>query len=72
MTYGESIEQNILALVLTKERINEFIKSGEVKEESEIFDEFGITMADIENLLRKNYDSEGNVYFTWGSMKVAG
>lgn len=72
VTYGESIEQNILALVLTKERINEFIKSGEVKEESEIFDEFGITMADIENLLRKNYDSEGKVYFTWGSMKVAG
>lgn len=72
VTYGESIEQNILALVLTKERINEFIKSGEVLEESEIFDEFGVTMEDINSLLRKHYDDEGKVYFTWGSMKIAG
>ena len=32
-----------MALVLTKERLNEFIKTGEVKEQSEIFEEFDVT-----------------------------
>ena len=40
-----------MALVLTKERLNEFIKTGEVKEQSEIFEEFDITMSVIDSLL---------------------
>ena len=36
VTYEDSVEQNLMALVLTKERLNEFIKTGEVKEQSEI------------------------------------
>lgn len=38
VTYEDSVEQNLMALVLTKERLNEFIKTGEVKEQSEIFE----------------------------------
>ena len=30
VTYEDSVEQNLMALVLTKERLNEFIKTGEV------------------------------------------
>lgn len=71
ITYADSIEQNILALVLTKERINEFIKTGEVLDESEIYEEFGVTMDEINSNLRRHYDEEGKVYFTWGSMLIA-
>ncbi len=48
VTYKDSVEQNLMALVLTKERLNEFIKTGEVKEQSEIFEEFDVTMSVIE------------------------
>ncbi|MCD8274645.1 MAG: helicase, partial [Alistipes sp.] len=71
VTYDESIEQNLIALVLTKERLNEFIKTGEVMEQSEIFNEFDISPSLIENLLQRKRDEDGNFYITWGDQKVA-
>ena len=71
VSYLDSIEQNLMALVLTKERLNEFIKTGEVKDESDIFEEFDISMSVIESLLIKTMDGEGNVRVTWGSQRVA-
>lgn len=70
VTYDESIEQNLMALVLTKERLNAFIKTGEVKEESEIFDEFDISPNLIENLLKRRQDDDGNFYIAWGDQRV--
>jgi hypothetical protein len=70
VTYEDSIEQNLMALVLTKERLNEFIKTGEVKEESDIFEEFDISPSLIESLLHRKEDKEGNFYITWGQQKV--
>lgn len=71
VTYGDSVEQNLMALVLTKERLNEFIRSGEVKEQSEIFDEFDISMSVIDSLLRKETDTEGKVRISWGRQHIA-
>lgn len=71
VTYDESIEQNLIALVLTKERLNEFIKTGEVMEQSEIFNEFDISPSLIENLLQRKRDEDGNFYIAWGNQKVA-
>jgi superfamily II DNA or RNA helicase len=70
VTYEDSIEQNLMALVLTKERLNEFIKTGEVKEQSEIFEEFDITMSVIESLLTREQDSEGKFHISWGSQRL--
>lgn len=69
--YKESIEQNIIALVLTKERLNEFVKVGEIMEESEIFDEFDVSSNLIENLLKREQDKDGNFYIAWGNQRVA-
>lgn len=69
--YEDSIEQNLMALVLTKERLNEFIKTGEVKEQSEIFDEFDVTMSVIDSLLVRKQDSEGKFHISWGSQRIA-
>jgi NADPH-dependent curcumin reductase CurA len=71
VTYQDSIEQNLMALVLTKERLNEFIKTGEVKEESEIFDEFDISPSIIEGLLQREQDDEGRFHISWGRQKVS-
>lgn len=71
ITYEDSVEQNLMALVLTKERLNEFIKTGEVKEQSAIFDEFDITMSVIESLLKREKDRNGKIHITWGSQRIA-
>ena len=70
VTYEDSVEQNLMALVLTKERLNEFIKTGEVKEQPEIFEEFDITMSVIDSLLIRSTDSEGKIHISWGSQRV--
>ena len=68
VTYKDSVEQNLMALVLTKERLNEFIKTGEVKEQSEIFEEFDVTMSVIEtmNEIRKAATSVDPTIFIYG------
>ena len=71
VTYEDSVEQNLMALVLTKERLNEFIKTGEVREQSEIFEEFDITMSVIDSLLVREQDSEGKIHISWGSQRIA-
>lgn len=71
LTYEDSIEQNLMALVLTKERINEFIKTGSVMEESEIFDEFDISPDIIYTLFRREQDDEGHFHIRWGSQQVS-
>lgn len=70
VTYKDSVEQNLMALVLTKERLNEFIKSGEVKEQSDIFEEFDVTMSVIESLLVRERDKEGKIHISWGSQRI--
>ena len=70
VTYKDSVEQNLMALVLTKERLNEFIKTGEVKEQSDIFEEFDVTMSVIESLLVRERDREGKIHISWGSQRI--
>ena len=70
VTYEDSVEQNLMALVLVKERLNEFIKTGEVKEQSEIFEEFDITISVIDSLLIRTKDSEGKIHISWGSQRI--
>jgi hypothetical protein len=70
VSYEDSIEQNLMALVLTKERLNEFIKTGEVKDQSEIFEEFDISMSVIDSLLTREQDSEGKFHISWGSQRL--
>ena len=69
--YENSIEQNMMALVLTKERLNEFVKSGEIKEQSAIFDEFNITQSIIDSLLKREKDDEGKFHIRWGYQQVS-
>ena len=71
ITYDNSIEQNLMALVLTKERLNEFIKTGEVKQQSDIFKEFDISESIISMLLKQEQDENGKLFISWGNQKVS-
>jgi ubiquinone/menaquinone biosynthesis C-methylase UbiE len=70
VNYSDSIEQNIMALILTKERLNDFIQTGEVTEESAIFDEFGVSTSVIDSLFTREQDSEGKYHICWGQQKI--
>jgi len=71
VTYDYTIEQNLLALLMVKERINEYIKTLEFKERQEIFEEYGIDIDILENIIEKEKDEEGHVRLTWGNQKVS-
>ena len=45
-------------------------QTGEVKEQSEIFEEFDVTMSVIESLLVRERDSEGKIHISWGSQRI--
>lgn len=70
INYVGTIEQNVMALVLTKERINEFIKSGEVKDQSEIFEEFDISENMLQSILSQSVDDEGRRHISWGKQNI--
>ena len=60
-----------MALILTKERLNEFIKTGEVMQEAEIFEEFGVSSSIIDSLIRREKDKEGKIHLSWGQQKAS-
>lgn len=70
VNYSDSIEQNIMALILTKERLNDFIQTGEVTEESAVFDEFGVSTSIIDSLFTREQDDKGKFHIRWGQQKV--
>lgn len=56
-------------MALPKERLYEFAKSGEVMEQSAIFEEF--VMSIIERLLIREQDSEGKPHISWRSQSAS-
>jgi type I restriction-modification system DNA methylase subunit len=72
VTYEYSIEQNLLGLLMTKEQLNEFIKTLEYQEREKIFDKYGIDISILERVMEKETDSlTGKVRLTWGQTKVS-
>lgn len=71
VSYTDTIEQNILALLMAKEKLNEFIKSGSIHDDEKIFAEFGISTDLFENLMQKQYNEDGTLLLTWGKQQVS-
>lgn len=70
ITYLNTLEQNILALLMSKQRINEFVKQCEYKEDAEIFNEFGISLDIFSSIITKSYDEDGTVKLSWGKQEI--
>lgn len=65
----DSIEANLMKLILAKETLCNFMKNESIEEE-EIFEKFGIDSRIFNCLMTKEKDHEGNVRITWGEQKV--
>ncbi len=70
ITYENTIEQNIIALLMSKERINDFIKTQEYKEFSDVLDEYQVDHNILQTVITKSYDHEGKMSLSWGNQKV--
>lgn len=70
VNYSDSIEQNIMALILRKEQLNDFISTGEVTEESAVYKEYDISPDIIDSLFRREQDKDGKFHITWGQQKI--
>lgn len=64
LNYENTIEVNLLALLMAKERLNDFVKTREYKENSEVFDEFGIDMDILNQLMGRETDEKGKSKIT--------
>ncbi|MEK5357744.1 helicase-related protein [Paenibacillus sp. FSL L8-0709] len=71
VTYDHTIEVNLLALLMAKERINEYFKTLDFKDEAEIFDEYGIDIDILNDIMEKEHDENGKVRITWGEQKIS-
>ena len=70
ITYDHTIEQNLMALLMAKERINEYIKTLDFQDQEEIYEEFDVDLGILDALIEKGEDENGHVRLTWGEQKI--
>ncbi|MNL12980.1 hypothetical protein D3C87_1338650 [compost metagenome] len=68
-TYENSIESNLLGLILAKEKLNLFMKNQEIEDE-ELYDKFGVHFDLLDMLMTKEKDSEGRTQIRWGKQQI--
>ena len=68
-TYKNSIESNLMKLVMVKEKINLFMKGEELTDE-ELNEKYGIDFDLLDMLLSKEIDEEGKSYIRWGEQVI--
>ena len=69
VTYKNSIETNLLKMVLAKDKFNSLMKNQELADE-EIEEKFGINSEMLKNLMYKE-KTENGVKIRWGEQKVS-
>lgn len=70
VTYGGSIESNQMQMVLSKERLNLFMKGQDV-DLDEIYDRFGVDYDLMSLLMSREEDENGKFQITWGQQKIS-
>ncbi|MFY0397893.1 DEAD/DEAH box helicase [Bacillus sp. YIM B13449] len=70
LTVENSIESNMLQLVMSKEKINCFMKNEDL-DSSEINERFGLDGDILDMLLTKEQDKDGKTYIAWGDQKFS-
>ena len=68
--YSDSIELNILNLILNKEKVNQFIKTTDITTDEEVNEEYGVDASVLSSLIQKHYDEDGGMRLSWGDVAV--
>lgn len=68
--YEDSIEVNIMTLLMDKERLNDFIKTQQFRSVEEVFGDFKLNINFLDMLIEKIKDEDGKVQVKWGKQKL--
>ena len=72
VTCENTIEQNLLGLLMAKERLNEYIKTLVFSDKEDIFKKFNLDVRLLDDAMEKEVDQEtGKVRLTWGQTKIS-
>lgn len=71
VNYENTIEVNILALLMAKEKLNDYIKTLDVKSDDDMYDEFDIDVNILDSIITKEEDEDGNLRISWGSQDIS-
>lgn len=69
ITHAGSIESNQMQMVLSKEKLNLFMKGQDV-DLDEIYDRFGVDYDLMSLLMSREVDEDGKSYIAWGEQKI--
>jgi len=69
VTYGNSIEMNLMQMVIAKEKLNQYMKNEDL-EFKDLYDKFGIDYDIMNMLLYKEKDQDGKVKIHWGEQQI--
>jgi superfamily II DNA or RNA helicase len=64
ISYKDSIEVNLLSLLMAKEKLTLFMKNQEIEDSGVLYERFGITFNLIDMLLTKTKDRSGKIKIT--------
>lgn len=70
VNYENTIELNLLALLMAKEKLNDFVKTTNETTTESIYQEFGVDLNILDMLIQKNYDEDGKLYLSWGQQNI--
>ncbi|HUN01235.1 MAG TPA: N-6 DNA methylase [Niabella sp.] len=70
VNYENTIELNLMALLMAKEKLNDFIKTTNETTTAAIYEEFGIDLNILDSLIQKSYDAKGKLYLSWGKQNI--
>lgn len=68
--YSDSIELNILNLLMNKEKINSFMRTTDLADEEELYENFDVDSGILGSLLQKYYDEDGGMRLSWGETEI--
>ena len=70
LTYAQSIESNLMQMILAKEKLNLFMKGDEM-DMDDIYEQFGVDYDLKSLLLYRDVDEEGHFSIRWGEQEIA-
>lgn len=70
LTYAQSIESNLMQMILAKEKLNLFMK-GDEADMDDIYERFGVDYDLTSLLLYRDIDEDGRFSIRWGEQEIA-
>ncbi len=68
--YSDSIELNVLNLLLNKEKINSFMRTTEESTDDEMYDKYDVDNGVLGSLIQKHYDEDGGMRLGWSETET--